>query len=136
MNAILFLPQYKMNTKADVSPATDKLDPLKWLFAILLVGGGLFSFYYFEEVSHLLRIVALLASVGIAVFVASKTETGRYTLDFIRESHLEIRKVVWPTREETLQMTGVVILMVVILSILIWVIDSILIWLVRLITNH
>lgn len=125
-----------MNTKADVSPAMDKLDPLKWLIAILLVGGGLFSFYYFEEVSHLLRIVALLASVGIAVFVASKTETGRSTLDFIHESHLEIRKVVWPTREETLQMTGVVILMVVILAILIWVIDSTLIWLVRLITNH
>jgi preprotein translocase subunit SecE len=125
-----------MNTKADVSPATDKLDPLKWLVVILLVGGGLFSFYYFEEFSHLVRVVALLASMGMAAFVASRTEIGRSTLVFVRESHLEIRKVVWPTFEETLQMTGVVVLMVVILAILISVIDSILIWLVRLITNH
>jgi preprotein translocase subunit SecE len=74
--------------------------------------------------------------MGMAAFVASRTEIGRSTLVFVRESHLEIRKVVWPTFEETLQMTGVVVLMVVILAILISVIDSILIWLVRLITNH
>ena len=125
-----------MNTKTEATASSDKLDLFKWLIAILLIGGGLFSFYYFEEHSLLLRVLALLAACVIAIVIASTTETGHYLLEFSKESHLEIRKVVWPTRQETMQMTGLVILMVVLLSLVIWALDSTLFWLVRLLTSH
>jgi preprotein translocase subunit SecE len=125
-----------MNTKTEATASSDKLDIFKWFIAILLIGGGLFSFYYFEEHSQLLRVLTLLAACTIAIVIASTTETGRYFLEFSKESHLEIRKVVWPTRQETMQMTGLVIFMVVMLSLVIWALDSTLFWLVRLLTSH
>jgi preprotein translocase subunit SecE len=125
-----------MNIKTDAAPLDNKFDILKWLIVVLLAGGGLFSFYYFEEqYSQLIRVITLLAGLGIAIFVSSKTERGRAMLEFVRESHLEVRKVVWPTRQETVQMTGLVILMVVILAIVIWLLDSLLLWTVRLFTS-
>lgn len=126
-----------MNTKTEATDKpSEKLDVLKWLIAILLVGGGLASFYYFEEHSQLVRVIGLLAACGIAIAIAAATEKGRDLLEFTRESQLEIRKVVWPTRQETMQMTGLVILMVVILSLVIWALDSTLFWVVRSFTGH
>jgi len=125
-----------MNTKTDAAPSGNKLDILKWIIAVLFAGAGLVGFYYLEEqYSQLIRVITLLAGVGFAVFVASHTEKGRAILQFARESRMEVRKVVWPTRQETLQMTGLVILMVVVLAIVIWFLDSILLWLVRLLTK-
>ncbi len=124
-----------MSTKTDAH-ASKKLDTLKWLLVILLLGGSIVSFHYFEEHSLLLRVISLLLVIGIAAWVASTTEKGRSTLYFLKESHLEVRRVVWPTRQETVQMTGVVLLMVVLLALIIWTVDSILLWLVRLFTGQ
>lgn len=124
-----------MNTKTDATPSDNKADLLKWILVVLFVGSGLFGFYYFEEHSLLIRVVSLLVLIGIAIWTASRTEKGRLALDFFRESHLEVRKVVWPTREETLQMTGIVVLLVIVLSLFIWMLDGFLMWLVRLLTS-
>ena len=119
-----------MNTKIDAT-ASDKFDFLKWLLIVLLLGSGIISFYYFAEHSLLLRVISLLVIIGIATFIASTTIKGRGILDFLREAHLEVRKVVWPTRQETVQMSGIVLVMVVLVAVIIWVLDSILLWLVR-----
>lgn len=124
-----------MNTKTDATPSENKLDLLKWISVMFLVGSGLVGFYYFEGHSLLIRVVSLLTLLSIAAWIATRTEKGRLALDFFRESHLEVRKVVWPTREETLQMTGIVVLLVIVLSIFIWILDGILMWLVRLLTS-
>ncbi len=115
---------------------SDRLDTIKWLVVILLLGSGLASFYYFDEQSLLVRVVSLLLVAMVAAWIASKTGKGRYAIDFIREANLEVRRVVWPTRQETLQMTAVVLLMVVLVALFIWILDSILMWIVRLLTGQ
>jgi preprotein translocase subunit SecE len=120
-----------MTTKTDTT-IENKIDFLKWLLVVLLLAAGIIGFYYFIEHSLLLRVIGLLIVFGIAGFIASTTEKGRTTVSFLHESHLEVRRVVWPTRQETLQMTGVVLLMVVLVAFIIWALDSLLLWLVRL----
>ncbi len=124
-----------MNAKTDAA-VSNKLDTPKWLFFIILLAGGIFGFYFFEEHSLLLRVISLLAVIGLAVYIASTTEKGRNTLGFVREAQIEVRKVVWPSRQETLQVTAIVIGMVVLVAIMIWLFDSILMWLVGLLTGH
>ncbi|MDM8558086.1 preprotein translocase subunit SecE [Candidatus Parabeggiatoa sp. HSG14] len=124
-----------MNTKTDTT-FSPKLDSFKWLLVVLLFGTSTISFYYFAEYSLLLRVVTLLAIIGIATFIASTTKKGHFTLTFIRETHLEVRRVVWPTRQETMQMTGIVIIMVILVALIIWMMDSLLLWSVRLFTGQ
>lgn len=115
--------------------ASDKLDKLKWLAAGGLVAVGLLVFYFFAEQSLLLRVLILLALIGGAVFIVYGTAKGQQTIGFLQDTYTETRKVIWPTRQETLQTTGIVIVMVLIVALFIWMLDSILMWLVRLITG-
>jgi preprotein translocase subunit SecE len=124
-----------MSTKIDAS-TSGKFDSLKWLLIALLLGSGIIGFYYFAEHSLLLRVISLLFVIGIATFIASTTVKGRKILDFLREAHLEVRKVVWPTRQETVQMSGIVLVMVVLVAVIIWILDSILFWLVQWFTGQ
>jgi len=124
-----------MNIKTGAQ-TTDKRDIIKWLIVMLLVGSSIVSFYYFDEQSVLIRVVSLLVLAIIAAWIASTTERGKYTLDFIHESHIEVRRVVWPTRQETFQMTSVVLFMVVLLALVVWLLDSVLMSVVRLLTGH
>jgi preprotein translocase subunit SecE len=82
------------------------------------------------------RVISLLAIASLAIWIALATEKGRQTKEFLREAHLEVRRVVWPTRQETVQMTGIVLVMVLIVSLIIWVVDSILMWMVRYFTGQ
>jgi preprotein translocase subunit SecE len=125
-----------MNVKADTTVSNKVLDTFKWLFFVVILSAGIFGFYFFEEHSLLLRVVSLLAVMGVAVFIASTTEKGRNALGFVREAQIEVRKVVWPSRQETLQVTAIVIGMVVLVAIMVWLFDSILMWLVKWLTGY
>ena len=111
-----------------------RLDILKWIAVWVLLGGAMFGFYYFSAESLLLRVLGLLIIAGVAVLLAVRTEKGRFALDFMRETQTEVRKVVWPTRQETVQTTGVVVFMVILIALMIWAIDSILFWIVQKLT--
>jgi len=113
-----------------------QIDWLKWLIALLLVFVGLIANYYYSDVSLLFRILGGIAIVAISVFIVSKTQKGRWIAGFIRDSRLELRKVAWPTREETMQTTLVVAVMVIILAMLLWGIDGVLVWLIGWLTGQ
>jgi preprotein translocase subunit SecE len=72
----------------------------------------------------------------VAVFILLKTELGGNALEFIKDSRLELRKVVWPTRAETLQTSLAVIVMVIVMGIFLWLFDVLLFWAVRLLTGQ
>ena len=110
-------------------------DFIKWIVAIAILATGIVGFYYFENESLLLRVVALLAFAGIAAFIASTTLKGRNTVDFFRETNIEVRKVVWPSRQETIQTTAIVMFMVILVALMIWALDSTLFWVVSLLTG-
>jgi len=124
-----------MNTKANPTNSDNK-DMLKWSGVIALLAVSMFGFYYFSDHSLLMRVIILLIAVGVAAFFAFQTEKGQNTWNFMRASHTEVRKVVWPTRQETVQTTGVILFMVVLTALIIWLLDTILMWLVRLITGQ
>jgi preprotein translocase subunit SecE len=71
-----------------------------------------------------------MAALAVAVFV--QTEKGRAAWTLMKESRAEIRRVVWPKREETVQTTLIVLVLVLIFSLILWLLDSGLSWLVRL----
>jgi preprotein translocase subunit SecE len=123
-----------MNTKTDAQTGS-ALDTVKWLVAGLLVAGGMVGFYYFSDILLLLRILSLLAVAGIAIFIVFHTAKGQQTWRFIQDTHLEVRKVVWPSRQETIHTTIIVIVMVLIIALMIWVVDSILFWIVKTVTG-
>ena len=107
-------------------------DLAKWIGAFVILAGGVAGFYYWSDESLLLRIIALLVLSAAALFVAVQTGKGRAAWDFVRESHTEVRKVVWPTRKETTQTTLIVIAMVGLVAIILWILDGLLAWLVKL----
>lgn len=113
-----------------------RLDWLKWTVAILLLLAGLIGNHYYSEVSLSLRVLAWILLLSASGFVASKTVKGRWVLDFVRDSKSELRKVVWPTRQETVQTTMVVALMVVVVALILWGLDSILIWAIGWLTGQ
>ena len=105
-----------------------KLDSLKFLIAIALLVGGIWQFYYFEEESQLYRILGLLAIVAVAAGVMYTTRMGYGLWMFARDARTEVRKVIWPTRQETVQTTLMVVVMVFLVGIMLWLIDMLLRW--------
>ena len=110
-----------MSTKAETETST--VDTMKLAAALVILMGALVGFYYYAEVSKLVRVVGLIAAVGIAAAIALQTDKGRTTASFVKESQTEVRKVVWPTRQETIQTTLVVMVVVVIIAIFLWLLD-------------
>jgi len=123
-----------MNTNATISQNT-RSDVMKWTLAIVLLTVGMIGFYYFTDYHIIVRSGGLVLLALVATYIATKTVLGQQTLGFLHEAHIEVRKVVWPTREDTMQTTGIVALVVVIVAIFVWLIDTILMQLMRLVTG-
>lgn len=111
-------------------------DQLKWLMAAILLAGGVTGFYYFGDQSLPLRVIGIVVAAGAAAAIAFQTEKGRLAWDFMRESRTELRKIVWPTRNETLQTTLIVIAMVALVAIILWMLDGVLAWIMRLLLEQ
>jgi len=110
-------------------------DKLKLILAVLLVAGGIGGFYYFGDKPELIRWAILLAAAVLALILAAPTAVGRDTWAFIKGSRVELRKVVWPARKETMQVTVVVFVMVVLVAVYMWMIDWGLHEIVRVVTG-
>ncbi len=115
-----------MVTKTEQSSSA--IDTIKLMTALLVLIAGVVGFYYFEEESQLLRVLGMLAVAVAAFFIAASSDPGRRGLGFARDARVEVRKVVWPTRQETLQTTVAVLIMVVIVAIMLWLFDMFLGW--------
>ena len=116
---------------SNVETVNVKFDILKLTIAILIVISGIFGFYFFADQSLLLRTIGLLICVSVAVYIALQTDKGRTAWVFFHDAQIEVRKVVWPTRQETVQTTLIVILVVILVSIILWLLDMFLGWSVR-----
>lgn len=107
-------------------------DKLKLLVAVLLVISGVAGFYFFADAPTVVRVLSVAAGVVLAGVVAGMSSPGKQFFRFALDARDEARKVVWPTRKETVQMTGVVVAFVVVMALFLWAVDSILMWLVKL----
>lgn len=118
------------------TPSETKLDWLKWLVVAVLIVGGLVANYYYSQQPWPLRLLAWLFLLGVAAGIAALTRQGKQVINFARESRMELRKVVWPTRQETIQTTLVIGAVVIILALVLWFIDGILVWAVGWLTGQ
>ena len=98
-------------------------DRLKLVAAVLILVVGVGAFYYLGDKADWIRWLTLLVVAGVAIGVAAQTEAGRAGWEFVKGSRMELRKVVWPTRKETVQTTLVVVAMVVSIALFLWVVD-------------
>lgn len=106
-------------------------DNIKLVIATLLAISGVAGFYWLADSPTVLRVLSVLAGLAAAAGVVYFTAPGRQFVAFAVEAREEARKVVWPTRKETLQVTGVVILFVIVMALFLWVVDGILFWVVK-----
>lgn len=109
---------------------TSGLDWLKWLLVLAILAAAIFGNWYLGDQSLLNRVLAIVGLAVVALLIASQTEKGAAVYSLLKEARGEIRRVVWPTRQETTQTTFIVILLVIVFAIILWGLDSLLSWLV------
>ncbi len=123
-----------MNTSAEAQ--TSIFDIVKQVTSGILVVTGIVAFYYFSEFPQLYRVIGLLVVAAVALGLVFATELGRNIWAFFLESKQEVRKVVWPSREETTRTTMMVFAMVFAVGLILWLLDMFLFWGVRLLTGQ
>jgi preprotein translocase subunit SecE len=106
------------------------VEKLKFSLAVALVVAGVAGFYLLSGQPLVFRVLSVMAGLAAGGAVAWFTEQGQRFAVFVREAVTETRKVVWPTRKETVQMTGIVFVFVVIMAIFLWLADKGLEWVV------
>ena len=111
------------------------LDTLKLLGSVLILLVGIVSYYYLIQISILFRVLMVLASVVVSLIIFFQTQRGKTLWEFFQGSRVEIKKVIWPTRQETFQTTLTVFVFVLIMGIFFWLLDFLLLFLTNTITS-
>tara|TARA_Y100000782_G_scaffold115082_1_gene154554 strand:- start:6960 stop:7328 length:369 start_codon:yes stop_codon:yes gene_type:complete len=115
---------------AKVNSEGSKFDLVKWLVVVAVLAVGIVGNSIYADQSLFYRVVALLVLALVAGFVSLQTVKGKAFFLLFKEAKQEIRKVVWPTRQETLQTTAIVVVVVLVVGLMLWGLDSLLSWLV------
>lgn len=123
-----------MNTNTETGPGF--LDTVKIALSAALLIGGIVAFYEYEQQSLLVAVVAVLAAAALAIAVFMWSERGQVLWKFIQGSRVELRKVIWPTRQETLQTALIVMVFCLILALFFWGLDFFLLWITRILTGQ
>ncbi len=120
-----------MNAQTETSES-GVLDIIKLTIAAVALVGGLYGYYYYEnDVALPLRVLMVLGGTGAGIAIAMTSTQGRRLWHFIQGSRVEIRKVVWPTRQETTQTAIAVFVFTLILALFFWGLDSLLLWITQ-----
>jgi len=116
----------------EAEPETvNMVDGIKIGAAVLLVVAGIGGFYYLDQSAMIFRVASVLASLVAGAVLFLTTGPGKQFHGFARESIAETKKVVWPTRKETLQTTGVVVAFMLVMALFLWAVDASLLWAVK-----
>jgi len=111
--------------------AQSMADRIRIVAALVLVIAGVGGFYYLGERAMIIRVAAILVGFAAAAGVFATSQPGREFYEYSQESIAETKKVVWPTRKETLQTTGIVFAFVVVMALFLWMVDASLLWVVK-----
>jgi preprotein translocase subunit SecE len=122
-----------MNAKAEAKES--RYDLLKWLVVAALIAVGVVGNQFYAAEPIIYRVLALLVVAVVAAYAGLQTAKGQAFFVLVKEARIEIRKVVWPTRQETTQTTLIVVAVVLVMALLLWGLDSLLGWLVSLIVG-
>ncbi|SLM61400.1 MULTISPECIES: preprotein translocase subunit SecE [Dickeya] len=124
-----------MSANTEAQESGRGLEALKWLVVAVLLVVAIVGNYYYREFSLPLRAMAVVVLIAAAGGVALLTTKGKATVLFAREARTEVRKVIWPNRQETLHTTLIVAAVTAVMSLILWGLDGILVRLVSFITG-
>jgi preprotein translocase subunit SecE len=125
-----------MNKKPDRPKSGFSWDSIKWILIIALFIIALWANYHYSEIDWPLRLAGWIILACVALGIASQTAIGRKAWNFSKDARNELRKVVWPTRQETIQTTMIIVAMVVVMALILWGIDSTLLSIVGWLTGQ
>jgi preprotein translocase subunit SecE len=106
------------------------VDRIKLGVAVLVIVAGIVGYSMLEGQPTIARVGVFVGSLVVAGIIAWFSEPGRRTLSFGRDSYNEVKRVVWPTRKETTQMTGIVFVFVIAMGAFLWIVDKVLEWVI------
>ena len=116
-------------SNTSIETVTSVTDKLKLGLAVLVIIAGIVGFSVLEsKLPMVARIAIFVGSLALAALIAWMSEPGRRTIAFAHESYNEVKRVIWPTRKETLQMTGIVFAFVAVMGLFLWVLDKLVEW--------
>lgn len=117
-------------SNTSVETVASSTDRLKLVLAVVVIIAGIFAFSFFEgKWPAVARVGVFVLSLTLAAFIAWTSEPGRRTVAFAHDSYNEVKRVSWPTRKETMQMTGIVFAFVAIMGLFLWILDKSVEWL-------
>ncbi|MGX8940611.1 preprotein translocase subunit SecE [Symbiopectobacterium sp. Eva_TO] len=124
-----------MSANTETQGSGRGLEVIKWLVVAALLVVAIVGNYYYRGYSLPLRALAFVILIAAAGGVALLTAKGKATVTFAREARTEVRKVIWPTRQETLHTTLIVVAVTAVMSLILWGLDGILVRLISFITG-
>ena len=105
-----------------------RLDLVKWIGVVAIILGGVYANSYYVVIEPLYRAMAGVLVAAVAIALALQTEKGAAAWELAKEARVEVRKVVWPTPQETTQTTLIVVVAVLFVALILWALDSLLSW--------
>ncbi len=124
-----------MKTNTETTETSGAADTVKWLLVLVLLSAAVVGNYLLADLSVVIRAAGVVALIAAAGGIAAFTAKGQTAIAFARESRMEVRKVVWPTRQETTQTTFIVLAVCIVMALILWGIDGIMVRLIGLITG-
>ena len=125
-----------MSLKPEIETASSPFDVLLLILSLALLVGSVVGFYYFDTYPAWQRWLGVLVAIAVAVGIAMQARMGKSAFAFVRGSQIEVRKMVWPTRQETTQTTIAIMIVVMLLGLLLWGLDSLLLQGTRFLTGQ
>lgn len=116
----------KLIMSTNVENSSSSMDTVKWLVAIALLTGAVVGNYLYADLSVLVRAIGVVVAIAAGLGILATTEKGRTFIAFAKEARIEVRKVIWPTRQEATHTTFIVIIATVIMALILWGLDGIL----------
>lgn len=120
---------------AETPDSSNGLDIFKWVVTFTLLAAAVVGNHLYGEMSVVVRAAGVVVVIAAALGVAATTIKGKAAIAFAKESRMEVRKVVWPTRQETMQTTLIVLAVCIVMALVLWGIDGIMVRLVALATG-
>lgn len=113
-----------------------KMDSVKLFLSITVLVGTLIAYYTFTEVHAVVRVLGVVSGIALSGYIFSLTDKGRSWFSYLSHAKKEVEQVVWPTKQETTQMTLMVFVVVILMGIFLWLVDMFFLWAVKLLTGQ
>lgn len=125
-----------MSKEVENQKSGNSMDTVKLVASVGVLIATLIAYYTYDNVHAVARVLGLVAGAAISVFILYQTAKGKSWFQYLNLAKREVRQVVWPTRPETVQMTLIVFVVVILMGIFLWLIDMFFLWAVKLLTGQ